>query len=310
MTTAAALVRQAPAPSVARTWTALVAVYLVWGSTYLGIRVVVDSGIPPLLGMGTRFLVAAPLLAAFVAVRGGAGRLRIGRRELVAAGVVGTLLITAGNGGVAVAEQTVPSGLAALLVAAVPLLLVLLRVGRGERPAGLVWLGVAVGFAGVALLAVRGGGIAEVQPWGLAVMAVAVTCWATGSFFSRPLGVPADALVATTWEMALGGAALVVVGLLVGEAGDVHLERVSGAGWAAMAYLVLVGSLVGYTAYAWLLQNVPISLTGTYAYVNPAVAVALGALILDEPVTAVVLVGGSLALVGVALVVSAERLRR
>jgi drug/metabolite transporter (DMT)-like permease len=309
MTTAAPL-RQVAPPSLARTWTALIAVYLVWGSTYLGIRVVVDSGIPPLLGMGTRFLLAAPLLAAFVAVRGGARRLRVGRRELLAAAVVGTLLITAGNGGVAVAEQTVPSGLAALLVATVPLLLALMRAGRGDRPAVLVWLGVAVGFAGVALLAVRGGGIAGVQPWGLAVMGVAVTCWATGSFFSRSLGVPADALVATTWEMALGGVALVVVGLLVGEAGDVHLAAVSGAGWAAMAYLVLVGSLVGYTAYAWLLQNVPISLTGTYAYVNPGVAVALGALILDEPVTGVVLVGGSLALVGVALVVSAERLRR
>jgi hypothetical protein len=153
--------------SAPRVWAALLIVYLVWGSTYLAIRVVVQGGLPPLLTMGLRFLLAAPLLAAFVALRGGLGRLRITRRELLASAAVGTLLVAMGNGMVAVAEQTVPSGLAALLIASVPLLLVVLRLTRRDMPRPLVWLGVIVGFIGVAFLGLQGGGMAEVERWGV-----------------------------------------------------------------------------------------------------------------------------------------------
>lgn len=299
-------------PSTAQVWANLVTVYVVWGSTYLAIRVVVQAGLPPLIGMGARFVLAALLLGTILVWRrpGGLRRLQVSRHELAAAAAVGTLLAAWGNGVVAVAEQTVPSGLAALLIASVPLLLVVLRLLRRDRPPPLVWLGVVIGFAGVALLALRGGGIADVQPWGVGLMVVAAACWSVGSFFSPIWGVPRDALVATTYEMAIGGTVAVVAGFALGEGPDLDPAAVPARGWVALGYLVVVGSMLAYSAYAWLLQNAPISLTGTYAYVNPAVAVALGALVLHEPVTGVVLAGGGLAILGVALVVTAESVRR
>jgi drug/metabolite transporter (DMT)-like permease len=292
--------------SAAQLWAALLIVYLVWGSTYLAIRVVVQGGLPPLLGMGIRFLLAASLLAAFVALRGGLGRLRITRRELLAAAAVGTLLVAMGNGMVAVAEQTVPSGLAALLIASVPLLMVMLRLTRRDMPRPLVWLGVVIGFIGVAFLGLQGGGISDVERWGVLLTLLAATCWGIGSFYSRSWGVPTDSLVATVYQMALGGIVAVTMGLARGEGVPLQVGALPASTWVAFGYLVVVGSMVAYTAYAWLLQNAPISLTSTYAYVNPAVAVLLGAVILSEPVTGVVLIGGGLAILGVALVVTAE----
>jgi drug/metabolite transporter (DMT)-like permease len=279
---------------------ALLIVYLVWGSTYLAIRVVVQGGLPPLLGMGIRFLLAAPLLAAFVALRGGRRRLRM------ASAAVGTLLVALGNGMVAVAEQTVPSGLAALLIASVPLLMVVLRLTRRDVPRPLVWLGVVIGFVGVAFLSLQVGGMANVERWGVLLTLLAATSWGIGSFYSRSWGVPTDSLVATSYEMALGGIVAVLIGLARGEGARFDLGALSTSAWIAFGYLVVVGSMIAYTAYAWLLQNAPISLTSTYAYVNPAVAVFLGAVILSEPVTGVVVIGGGLAILGVVLVVSAE----
>jgi drug/metabolite transporter (DMT)-like permease len=292
--------------SAPRVWASLLIVYLVWGSTYLAIRVVVQGGVPPLLGMGIRFLLAAPLLASFVALRGGVGRLRITRRELMASATVGTLLVAMGNGMVAVAEQTVPSGLAALFIASVPLLLVVLRLTRRDMPMLLVWLGVIIGFIGVAFLGLQGGGMAGVERWGVLLTLLAATCWGIGSFYSRSWGVPTDSLVATVYEMALGGIVAVALGLARGEGVPLRVGALPASTWVAFGYLVVVGSMIAYTAYAWLLQNAPISLTSTYAYVNPAVAVVLGAVILSEPVTGVLLIGGGLAILGVALVVTAE----
>jgi drug/metabolite transporter (DMT)-like permease len=293
--------------SAAAVWTALVTVYVVWGSTYLGIRVVVEADIPPLLGMGVRFLVAALLLMGFMALRGQASSLRISWRELRAAAVVGTLLLLMGNGGVAVAEQTVPSGLAALIVGAVPLWFVLLRVGAGDRPRPMTWLGVLVGFAGIAAISLSRGGIDGVEPWGVLVILGATLSWAFGSYLSPRLGLPRRALVATAYEMLAGGAIMTAVALVAGEASDLAPADVPARGWLALAYLVVIGSLLGYTAYVFALANAPLSLVGTYAYVNPVVAVFLGWLILAEPVTAVVLGGGLLVVIGVALVVSGER---
>ena len=295
--------------SSAMIWLALSTVYVVWGSTYLAIRIVVDADLPPLLAMGARFLAAGALLAVVVAARRGGSSLRVTRREAAGAAAVGVLLLLGGNGLVAVAEQTVPSGLAALLVATTPLWLVLLRVGTGQRPHRATWAGVVLGFLGVAVLALRGGGISGVETWGVLVVVVATLSWALGSFGSGRLGLPADPFVATVWEMLLGGVALVLVGSLAGEWSRLEPGAVETSGWVALAYLVVIGSMVAYTAYVWLLANAPISLVSTYAYVNPVVAVLLGWLVLAEPVTSVVLGGGVLVVAGVALVVSAERPR-
>lgn len=294
--------------SAAMIWSALAVVYVVWGSTYLGIRIVVEAKIPPMLGMGARFLAAAVLLAAFLSIKSGIGRLRITRRELLGAAVVGLLLLAFGNGAVAIAEKTVPSGLSALLVAAVPLWLMLLRVGGGERPRALTWLGVLIGFTGAALLALSGGDTSA-KPFSVAILVAGTISWAVGSRFSPRLGLPKDPLVATLYEMVAGGTAMVLIGVLAGEPGRLHLDSIEPKGWIALAYLVVFGSLLAYSAYSYLLANAPISLIGTYAYVNPAVAVLLGWLILSEPVTAEIMLGGAIVVVGVALVVSAERRR-
>lgn len=289
-------------------WTALAVVYVVWGSTYLAIRIVVEAEIPPMLGMATRFLTAALLMAAGLALKSGWQRLRITRREAIGAATVGILLLAFGNGAVAIAEQTVPSGLAALLVAAIPLWLMLLRVGGGERPRGMTWVGVLIGFGGAALLALSGGNTSA-KPLSVAILVVGTICWATGSRYAPRLGLPRDPLVTALYEMVFGGTAMVLLGVLRGEPGRLHLDRIHGSGWIALAYLVVFGSLLAYTAYSYLLANAPISLVGTYAYVNPAVAVFLGWLILSESLTWQILLGGAVIIVGVALVVTSERRR-
>ncbi|MGW5192348.1 EamA family transporter [Kribbella sp. NPDC004138] len=290
-------------------WTALAVVYVVWGSTYLAIRVVVEAEIPPMLGMAARFLTAAVLLATGLALKSGWQRLRITRREAVGAATVGILLLALGNGAVAVAEQTVPSGLAALLVAAIPLWLMLLRVGSGERPRAMTWVGVLIGFGGAALLALSGGNTSA-KPLSVAILVGGTICWAIGSRYAPRLGLPRDPLVTALYEMVFGGTAMVLLAALRGEPGRLHLDRIHGSGWIALAYLVVFGSLLAYTAYSYLLANAPISLVGTYAYVNPAVAVFLGWLILSESLTWQILLGGAVIIVGVALVVTAERRRR
>ncbi|WP_410786577.1 EamA family transporter [Kribbella sp. C-35] len=289
-------------------WTALAVVYVVWGSTYLAIRVVVEAEIPPMLGMATRFLTAALLMAAGLALKSGWPRLRITRREAIGAATVGILLLAFGNGAVAIAEQTVPSGLAALLVAAIPLWLMLLRVGGGERPRSMTWVGVLIGFGGAALLALSGGNTSA-KPLSVAILVVGTICWAIGSRYAPRLGLPRDPLVTALYEMVFGGTAMVLLGVLRGEPGRLHLDRIHGSGWIALGYLVVFGSLLAYTAYSYLLANAPISLVGTYAYVNPAVAVFLGWLILSESLTWQILLGGAVIIVGVALVVTSERRR-
>jgi len=301
----------APAPATRRPsvllWGALGIVYVVWGSTYLAIRVVVET-MPPLLSAGVRFLVAAAILAAVVAARKGPGALRVDRRALLAAALVGTLLLAGGNGGVTLAEQWIPSSLAALLVAAVPLWVVLLRTGNGDSPGRRSVLGVLLGFAGLSVLLRPGGGNGMVLVGSLVVL-VASASWAVGSYWSSRLPLPRDPFVATVWEVASGGVVLLVAGLVRGEASGLDLGAVSTRSWLALAYLVVFGSLVAFTAYVWLLQNAPISLVATYAYVNPVIAVILGALLLAVPVTAAIVVGGAIVVAGVAVVVSTERPR-
>lgn len=297
---------RAPVPQVVA---GLAVVYVVWGSTYLGIRIVVEE-MPPLLAMGLRFLLSGSLLALIVGWRRGFGSLRVTRRQLRSLALLGCLFIVAGNGGVAVAEQTVTSGLAALMVAAMPLWVVLLRrfVGH-ELPRALTWVGVLVGLSGIALLA-RPGTVAGVEAWGVFVILGGTVCWATGTFLSSGrLELAPDPFVSTVYEMLTGGVVMVVVGTAIGDWGRFSFGELSADTWWAFFYLVTIGSIAGYGAFVWLLAHAPVSLVTTYAYVNPVVAVFLGWLVLSESITGAMVVGGGLAVVGVALVVQGERPR-
>ena len=287
-------------------WAALFVVYVVWGSTYLGIGIVIET-IPPLLGGGMRFLAAAALLGVFLAWRKGPGVLRVPVPRLRSAVLVGILLLTGGNGMVAIAEQHITTGLAALLVASVPLWLVVFRLGSGDRPSVATVVGVILGFSGVAMLSLLQDG-GSGSGLGIAVILLAALAWSIGSFLSGRLPMPADSFVASVYEMAAGGLLLVVLGFARGERLDV--AQISARSWLALAYLVIFGSLLAFTSYVWLLGNAPISLVGTYAYVNPTVAVLLGALVLGEPVGPTTLAGGVVIILGVGLVVSTERRSR
>jgi drug/metabolite transporter (DMT)-like permease len=284
-------------------WAALIVVYIVWGSTYLGIGIVIET-IPPLLGGAVRFLVAAALLAGALSIRHGPGVLRVPPRRLGSAALIGLLLLTGGNGMVAIAEQHISTGLTALLISSVPLWLVLFRRLSGDRPPFATIAGVATGFLGVAVLSLlRGGGAGSTL--GIVVVLLASLSWSIGSFLSGRLPLPGNSFVTSVYEMTAGGLALLVIGAARGESLD--FAQVSVRSWIALAYLVTFGSLLAFTSYSWLLGNAPISLVGTYAYVNPAVAVLLGALVLGEHVTWPTLLGGAIIIVGVGLVVSTER---
>ena len=285
---------------------ALAIVYVVWGSTYLAIRVMVET-VPPLLGAGARFLLAGAGLAVFLAARRGPAVLRLSRREVVNAGLVGTLLLAGGNGLVTVAEQDVPSSLAALVIASVPLWVVVLRrVAGRERIAGATAAGVGIGFAGVAILLLPGSRPAGTGTLAMLGLLAAAASWASGSYLSGRLALPGDLFVSTAVQMVLGGVVMVVAGLAVGEAGTVNVSHFSFKSLAAFAYLMLIGSLVAFTAYVWLLQHAPISQVATYAYVNPLVAVVLGWAILSEHISAGVLAGAAVIVASVALVVRRE----
>ncbi|MGW1058619.1 EamA family transporter [Micromonospora rubida] len=295
-------------------WTALTVVYVLWGSTYLGIRVAVES-LPALTSASLRFAAAAAVLALVLRVRRGAGALRVDRRRLGSAALVGVLLLAGGNGLVVLAESgppgsAVPSGVAALLVATVPLLVVLLRTTVGDRPRFWTFAGVSLGFLGLVLLVLPTGGSTAVPLTGALTVVAAAISWSVGSFLSNRLTMPTDPFVATVYEMLAGAVALAVLAAARGELRDFDPGQVTGRSWLALAYLMVAGSLVAFTAYVWLLHHAPISLVSTYAYVNPVVAVALGALVAAEPVTSQVLLGGAVIVAGVALVVSTERLGR
>ncbi|MGI5524624.1 EamA family transporter [Micromonospora sp. CA-259024] len=295
-------------------WTALIVVYLLWGSTYLAIRIAVET-LPPLMSATLRFTVAGLILAVVLRLRRGPGALRVDRRQLGSAALVGVLLLAGGNGLVVLAESgppgvAVPSGIAALLVATVPLLVVLLRSGTGDRPPVWTFAGVTLGFVGLVLLVLPAGSADAVPLVGALTVVAAATSWSVGSFLSGRIRMPTDPFVATVYEMLAGALALAVVAVCRGEVADFHPTTVSTRSWLALGYLMVAGSLVAFTAYVWLLHNAPISLVSTYAYVNPAVAVALGALLVAEPITPQVLLGGAVIVAGVALVVSTERPRR
>ncbi|MFZ3472641.1 EamA family transporter [Streptomyces sp. 4.24] len=291
--------------STTRVWIALALVYVVWGSTYLGIRIVVET-MPPFLSAGARFLTAGALLAGIVAWRRGPAALKATRAQAGSAVLVGLLLVLGGNGLVVLAETTVPSGLAALLVAAVPMWLVVLRAGSGDRPSPRTLAGVLLGLGGLAVLTSPGFG-GEIGLGGVLLVLAASVLWALGSFSAARLTLPADPFAGSAYQMLAGGAAGILVGLCRGEQHGLDPASYSTASWLALGYLVLFGSLVGFTAYVWLLRAAPLSLVATYAYVNPVVAVALGWLILDEALTWPILLGGAIVVAAVCVIVSTER---
>jgi drug/metabolite transporter (DMT)-like permease len=253
-------------------------VYVLWGSTYLGIKVAVET-LPPLLTAGSRFLVAAALLAAILALRGTG--LRVTRAELLGAGIAGSLLLAVGVGGVHVAETRIDSSVAAMIAGTVPLQVILMRLAAREDVARATRLSTLGGLAGLALVVAPGLGSGSTA-LGLALMVGATVSWSTGSFLSRRLTLPRDPFVATVYEMALGGALLLAASAPAGEWGRLDGDGFTLDSVAAWAYLVVAGSVVGFTAYAWLLRVAPISLVVTHQYVNPLVAVALGMLLLAE----------------------------
>ena len=295
-------------PSRPKLVAAFLAIYLIWGSTYLAIRFAIET-IPPFLMAGARFVVAGSVLFAVARARGAPPPTM---RQWGATTVVGLLLLLGGNGGVVWAEQVVPSGLAALIVATVPLWMVLLEWARpgGERPSATVAGGIALGLVGVALLVGPGrvAGVGRVDPLGAAVLLGASLAWAAGSLYSRRASLPIAPLLGAGMHMLSGGAALLLVGLLVGEGSRVVPETISAKSALALLYLIVFGAIIGFTAYVWLLRVTTPARVATYAYVNPVVAVLLGWALADEPLGLRVMAAAAMIVAAVALITGASRL--
>jgi drug/metabolite transporter (DMT)-like permease len=283
-------------------WAALLVVYLVWGSTYLAIRVGVRD-IPPLAMAGARFLIAGAVLYPIAVRTGDAGTRaadRPGLREWLGCAVIGTLLLAFGNGGVTVAEKSLPSGLAAVLVATVPLWMILFAVPlQGRRVGGRAAAGLLVGLVGVAVLA--GGGSAAGHAVGVIIVLGAAASWGFGSALSGRLRLPRRALVAAAIEMLAGGAVLLIAAAVTGEFARVHAGSVHPTSWIALGWLILFGSILAFTAYGYALARLPLSTVSTYAYVNPVVAVLLGTSLLHEALTVREVLGAGLVVGSVAL---------
>jgi drug/metabolite transporter (DMT)-like permease len=296
-----------------RVWVALATVYVVWGSTYLAIRYAIgadtgQAGLPPLFMAGTRFFLAGLVMFAWASRRPAADGEPdpLGARQWVACAIVGVALLLGGNGLVTLAERHVASGVAAVIIALVPIWTAAIGlVLRTDRLGRVGMLGLAIGFAGAFVLA-NPTGAGHLAPGGVALLLAATLSWSAGSYYGRSAPVPRRPLVMTAMEMLCGGAAMTLVSVVNGEAFDLDLGAVGWTAWVAYGYLVLVGSMVAFTAYVWLLRNARLSLVTTYAYVNPAVAVLLGALFLGERLTGRALVASALILVGVGLVVSSR----
>jgi drug/metabolite transporter (DMT)-like permease len=285
----------------------LAALYVIWGSTYLAIRIAIET-MPPFLMAAVRFALAGALMYVFAIGRGDPdGSDRPGRRQWLAALVVGGLLLAGGNGMVSWGEQYISSGLAALLVATVPLWMVVLSHLFGdERLTWPVLVGVVVGLVGVGVLARPSGSGNGVV--GVVAVLTAAILWASGSVYARRAPLPRRPLVATSLEMLCGAAVLAVAAAATGELGQLHLAALSARSVAALAYLAVFGSIVAFTSYVWLLKTSRPSIAGTYAYVNPAVAVVLGFLVLGEPLTLPTIVGGAIIIAAVALIITARSL--
>jgi drug/metabolite transporter (DMT)-like permease len=288
-----------------RIWLALGTVYILWGSTYLGIKYAIDS-IPPFLMGSLRFLVAGGVLYLLAIRTGDTSGDRVGGRQWLAALLIGGALLVGGNGGVILAEQYAPTGVVALLVATAPLWMAVIdRVVFGRRLPVLGLVGLLIGFGGVAFL-IGWPGAGRINLFGAALALAAPVCWASGSVFTRHVRLPKRPLVAAGMEMLWAGLVFAMASILTGELGRLHWQHVSTTSIVALLYLIILGSLVGFSAYVWLLRSAPLSLVSTYAYVNPVVAVILGGIFLGEAINARLLIAGGIIILAVALIVVAR----
>jgi drug/metabolite transporter (DMT)-like permease len=286
----------------ARIWTALATIYVVWGSTFIALALVVRT-IPPFLSMSIRHLVAGAIFLAWAWPRRGSEP--VGRRELWAATLFGGALFLGGHGALAWSQQRIPAGVAALVIASIPLWVALLdRIVLGSRLSWRAVAGLIVGFAGVSVL-VNPTGSGPIETAGAVVALFAAASWAAGSLYSRGAPLPAQPLLSAGLASLAGGVLLLLFATARGELTDIDTSAVSGESLGGLAYMIVVGSLIGFAAYVWLLRVAPISLVATYAYVNPVIAVVLGWAILDEELSVQVLAAGAAILVAVALIVSA-----
>ena len=286
-----------------RIWSALLAVYIVWGSTYLAIRYVVEE-LPPFLSAGARFLISGAILLVWQRLRGSPAPTR---REWGAATIIGLFMLLGGNGLLAWAEQIIPSGIASLFIGATPLWMALLDTLRpgGIRLGRLTWFGILVGFAGIALLANpwrNGLDTIHLDPWGVIVLLLAALSWSIGSLYSRKAPLPDSPLMGTGMEMLAGSLGLFVFGSLVGEWGQLDIAAITPRSLLGLLYLITFGSLIGFVSYTWLLRNAPTPLVSTYAYVNPLVAIFLGTLLGNEPITWRVVISALVILSSVGLI--------
>ncbi len=298
-----------PSPDRGPIWVALLILYVVWGSTYLGIAVAVET-IPPFLMAAARFGIAGTVLLAWSLLRARGSFVAPSRREWRDSIIVGTLLLGGGMGMVAYGEQSVPSGITALLVAMMPVWVAIFgRAFLGERLPRLAGIGIVVGFIGVAILAgpTIVGGTGALDPLGLAAIIISPIAWSLGSLFaSHRATLPRQPLVATGVQMVSGGVVLAVMGGLSGDFGRFDPGAISVESIVAFAYLTVIGSLLAFTTYGWLMRVAPLPLIATYAYVNPVVAVILGAFVRHEPVDARTLVAGAVIIGAVALIVTSR----
>jgi drug/metabolite transporter (DMT)-like permease len=281
---------------------AFASIYTIWGSTYLAIRYAVET-LPPFSMGGVRFLISGALLYVWARYRGAPKPTRLHWRNAI---IAGAFLLLGGNGAVVWAEQLVPSGLTALLVSILPFWLVIIEWVRPprKRPSGAVLGGLMLGFIGIIVLVGPGnvGGQGVVKPLGALVLILGSLSWAIGSFWSRDAKLPDSGLLTTGMEMLGGGALLLIVGILSGEVSRFDIHHVSHASTLGLVYLITFGSLLGFTSYIWLLDKVSPARLGTYAYVNPIVAVLLGWAIAGETLSARTAVAAAIVICAVALI--------
>jgi len=286
-----------------RIWMALIAIYLAWGSTYLAIHYAIQS-IPPFFMTGTRFLVAGLILFGWRRLAGDPNPTRSQWRSGI---IIGSLLLVGGIGGLSWAEQFLPSGLSSLIVAASPLWIVLINALRpgGTRPSKMTLLGVLLGLAGMFILIDPWNGAQTshgYNPLGVVILLLSALSWSVGSIYSRNADLPKSALMGTGVQLLAGSVGSYLIGLLTGEVSQVDLRSITLTSLGGLAYLIIVGSLIGFVCFTWLLRNAPTTLVVTHAYVNPLIAILLGSLLANEALTPEVLLSSLFILLAVGLI--------